>query len=160
METIFITGGAGFIGSNFLNYAVQKYPETRFVNIDKLTYAGNLENVAVSTLANYVFERADICDDIMLERLFQTYTPTGIINFAAESNVDKSIESADAFITTNIGGANNLLRLAVLYQIKRFHHISTDEVYGSLAIDAPAFTENHPLAPNNPYSVSKAAADL
>lgn len=160
METIFVTGGAGFIGSNFLNYAVLKYPDTRFVNIDRLTYAGNLENITVAAQPNYVFERADICDSIVLERLFQTYAPSGIINFAAESNVDKSIESADAFITTNIGGTNNLLRLAVQYGVKRFHHISTDEVYGSLDIDAPAFTESHPLAPNNPYSASKAGADL
>ncbi len=160
METIFITGGAGFIGSNFLNYAVPKYPDTRFVNIDTLTYAGNLENVAVSGLPNYVFERVDICDSILLERLFQTYTPAGVINFAAESNVDKSIESADSFITTNIGGTNNLLRLAVRYKTKRFHHISTDEVYGSLLIDEAAFTEEHTLAPNNPYSASKAGADL
>jgi dTDP-glucose 4,6-dehydratase len=160
METIFVTGGAGFIGSNFLNYAVTKYPDTRFVNIDKLTYAGNLDNLTIAALPNYVFERADICDGIVIERLFQTYTPTGIINFAAESNVDKSIESADAFITTNIGGTNNLLRLAVRYGVNRFHHISTDEVYGSLTMDAPAFTEEHTLAPNNPYSASKAGADL
>lgn len=160
MDTIFVTGGAGFIGSNFLNYAVQKYPDTRFVNIDTLTYAGNLENITVATLPNYVFERADICDSITLERLFQMYAPTGIINFAAESNVDKSIESADAFITTNIGGTHNLLRLAVQYKVARFHHISTDEVYGSLGMDEPAFTETTPLAPNNPYSASKAGADL
>ncbi len=160
METIIVTGGAGFIGSNFLNYAVVKYPEIRFINIDKLTYAGDLANVTVSTLPNYVFERADICDNTAIEKLFQTHTPTGIINFAAESNVDKSIESADAFITTNIGGTNNLLRLAVQYKVQRFHHISTDEVYGSLEMDEAAFTETHPLAPNNPYSASKAAADL
>ena len=160
MNCIFVTGGAGFIGSNFLNYAVPEYPETRFVNIDKLTYAGRLENITVTVAPNYVFERVDICDDIALEQLFKIYQPTGVINFAAESNVDKSIERADAFITTNIGGTNNLLRLAVQYGVKRFHHISTDEVYGSLALDDAAFTETTPLAPNNPYSASKAGADL
>lgn len=160
MQTILVTGGAGFIGSNYLNWSVLQYPSIQFINVDKLTYAGDLNNVSVSTLPNYVFERVDICDGIALENLFQKYQPTGIINFAAESNVDKSIESADAFIATNIGGTNNLLRLAVQYRVQRFHHISTDEVYGSLALGAPAFTETHPLAPSNPYSVSKAAADL
>jgi dTDP-glucose 4,6-dehydratase len=160
MQTIFVTGGAGFIGSNYLNEYVPQYGDTQFVNIDCLTYAGKVRNVTVGDASNYRFEQADIRDAEVLERLFITYKPTGIINFAAESNVDKSIESADTFIQTNVAGTNNLLRLAVKYDVDRYHQISTDEVYGSLGMDGAAFTELHTLAPNNPYSASKAAADM
>lgn len=160
MKTIFVTGGAGFIGSNYLNYAVPLYPNTTFVNIDSLTYAGDLANLAVTDLPNYVFVQLDITDEMGTERLFEQYRPQGVIHFAAESNVDKSIERPDLFIMTNVMGTNILLRLAVKYEVERFHQISTDEVYGSLTLTDPAFSESHPLSPNNPYSASKAAADL
>jgi dTDP-glucose 4,6-dehydratase len=160
MKTIFVTGGAGFIGSNYLNFAVPVYKDTTFVNIDALTYAGSLSNIKVEGAANYVFANFDITDELAMENLFSQYRPQGVIHFAAESNVDKSIERPDAFIKTNVMGTNILLRLAVKYQVERFHQISTDEVYGSLSITDPAFTETNPLLPNNPYSASKAAADL
>jgi dTDP-glucose 4,6-dehydratase len=160
MQTIFVTGGAGFIGSNYLNKFVPQYPDIKFVNIDSLTYAANLENVTVSNLPNYVFEQVDITNSLKLADLFIKYKPTGIINFAAESNVDKSIENPDGFILTNVMGTNNLLHLSVKYKVDRFHQISTDEVYGSLGKSDPAFTEETPLAPNNPYSASKASADM
>lgn len=160
METIFVTGGAGFIGSNYLNTFVPQKPETRFVNIDALTYAGSPANVTVSSEPNYVFAQIDIRNAEALRELFLEYTPSGVINFAAESNVDKSIENPDAFITSNVQGTNNLLRFAREYGVSRFHQISTDEVYGSLALGDAPFTETTPLAPNNPYSASKAAADL
>jgi dTDP-glucose 4,6-dehydratase len=160
MSIVFVTGGAGFIGSNYLNYAVPAYPDTTFVNIDVLTYAGSLGNLTVADMPNYIFAKLDITDEASMEGLFEQYQPQGIIHFAAESNVDKSIERPDAFITTNVMGTNILLRLAVKYGVKRYHQISTDEVYGSLALTDPAFTEAHPLVPNNPYSASKAAADL
>jgi len=160
MKTIFVTGGAGFIGSNYLNTFVPKYPDTHFINIDALTYAGKLSNVTVSNLPNYSFEHIDITDAQALEKVFEQYQPEGIIHFAAESHVDKSIENPDQFILTNVSGTNNLLRLAVRYKVKRFHQVSTDEVYGSLEEGESAFIEESPLSPNNPYSASKAAADL
>jgi dTDP-glucose 4,6-dehydratase len=160
MQIIFVTGGAGFIGSNYLNQCVPQYPDTQFVNIDCLTYAGKVSNVTVAGAPNYHFELVDIRDHKALEAVFLKYTPTGVINFAAESNVDKSIESADAFIQTNVAGTNNLLQLSLKYGVGRYHQISTDEVYGSLGMTDAAFTELHILAPNNPYSASKAAADM
>lgn len=160
METIFVTGGAGFIGSNYLNTFVPKYPDILFVNIDALTYAGSLGNVVVSELPNYRFEHVDITDADALEKLFETYKPQGIIHFAAESNVDKSITDPSQFIITNVLGTNHLLRFSLAHGVKRFHHVSTDEVYGSLTMDDAAFTEETTLAPNNPYSASKAASDL
>lgn len=160
MKTIIVTGGAGFIGSNYLNRYVVENPETRFINVDALTYAGNLENVTVSDSSNYAFEKVDISDYDELARVFATYEPVGVINFAAESNVDKSIESPEQFITTNVRGTNNLLRLSLEHKVERFLQISTDEVYGSLTADGAAFEETTLLAPNNPYSASKAAADL
>lgn len=160
MKTIFVTGGAGFIGSNYLNYAVPAYPDTTFVNIDSLTYAASRANLVVEAFPNYVFAQVDITDEKALEKVFSDYRPGGIIHFAAESNVDKSIERPDAFVMTNVMGTNLLLRLSLKYGVTRFHQISTDEVYGSLTLTEPAFTETHPLSPNNPYSASKAAADL
>ena len=160
MKTIFVTGGAGFIGSNYLNTFVPQYPDIQFVNIDALTYAGKLSNVTVSNSPNYSFEHIDITDFAALERAFISYQPQGIIHFAAESHVDKSIENPDQFILTNVTGTNNLLRLAVQHKVQRFHQVSTDEVYGSLEEGEAAFSETSPLAPNNPYSASKAAADL
>ncbi len=160
MKTILVTGGAGFIGSNYLNEFVPEHPETTFINVDALTYAGNLANVHVSEAANYLFEKVDITDAAALEQLFVRYAPAGIIHFAAESHVDKSIENPDQFIKTNVVGTNNLLRLAVKYKVERFHQVSTDEVYGSLTEAGEPFTEASLLTPNNPYSASKAAADL
>ncbi len=160
MKTILVTGGAGFIGSNYLNFAVPVYPDITFVNVDILTYAASRANLTVESMSNYVFAQVDITDELALDKLFKEYKPEGIIHFAAESNVDKSIERPDAFISTNVMGTNILLRLALQHKVLRFHQISTDEVYGSLEINESAFTEVHPLAPNNPYSASKAAADL
>jgi len=160
MKTIMVTGGAGFIGSNYLNQFVPLYADTKFINVDALTYAGKLENVTISSLPNYQFEKIDITQNDKLENLFNTYQPEGIIHFAAESHVDKSIEDPDKFIQTNVAGTNNLLRLAVKHKVQRFHQVSTDEVYGSLGEGENAFTELSHLAPNNPYSASKAAADL
>ena len=160
MKSILITGGAGFIGSNYLNTFVPHYKDIHFVNVDALTYAGKLSNITISDLPNYSFEQVDIRAFTELEKVFATYTPEGVIHFAAESHVDKSIANPDEFIQTNVSGTNNLLRLAVQHKVERFHQISTDEVYGSLQLGDEAFTETHPLAPNNPYSASKAAADL
>ncbi len=160
MKSILITGGAGFIGSNYLNTFVPHYKDIHFVNVDALTYAGKLSNITISDLPNYSFEQVDIRAFTELEKVFATYAPEGVIHFAAESHVDKSIANPDEFIQTNVSGTNNLLRLAVQHKVERFHQISTDEVYGSLQLGDEAFTETHPLAPNNPYSASKAAADL
>ncbi len=159
-DVVFVTGGAGFIGSNYLNTYVPRCPERLFVNIDCLTYAGNVENVTVDKEKNYILETVDIRDVEKLTSLFETYAPTGVIHFAAESHVDVSIENPDVFIGTNIVGTHNLLKLAREYRVKRFHQISTDEVYGALSAEDSAFTEDAPLTPRNPYSASKAAADL
>jgi dTDP-glucose 4,6-dehydratase len=159
-KILFITGGAGFIGSNYLNKFVQRYPTYYFVNIDCLTYAGNKKNILVSAFPNYIFEKTDIRDHDKLEKLFLKYRPTGIIHFAAESHVDKSLIDPNIFIETNIIGTNNLLMLAKKYAVRRFHHISTDEVYGALKNKKGFFTEKTPLAPRNPYSASKAGAEL
>jgi dTDP-glucose 4,6-dehydratase len=160
LKTIFITGGAGFIGSNYLNKYVPRYPTYRFVNIDALTYAAKKTNIHITSLSNYVFEKADIRDAEKLERLFVKYKPTGIIHFAAESHVDLSIKDPNIFIETNIIGTNNLLSLAKKYGVGRFHHISTDEVYGALKDKKGIFTEKSTIAPRNPYSASKAGADV
>lgn len=160
MKTIFVTGGAGFIGSNYLNKFVLAYPDIHFVNIDALTYAGKLSNIKVTDSSNYSFEEIDITNIQTTEEIFKKYKPEGVIHFAAESHVDKSIENPDVFIHTNVLGTNNLLHLSVKYNVKRFHQISTDEVYGSLEIEDAPFMEIDILAPNNPYSVSKASADL
>jgi dTDP-glucose 4,6-dehydratase len=159
-RTLFVTGGAGFIGSNYLNKYVPRYPKYRFVNIDALTYAAKKTNINVASLANYVFEKADIRDAEKLEKLFVQYCPTGIIHFAAESHVDMSIKDPNIFIETNIIGTNNLLSLAKKYGVGRFHHISTDEVYGALKDKKGIFTEKSTIAPRNPYSASKAGADV
>lgn len=156
----FVTGGAGFIGSNYLNYAVKRHPNELFVNIDSLTYAADLRNVRVSDRKNYVFEKADITDVGAMTALFDAYEPTGVIHFAAESHVDFSIVDPSTCIKTNVDGTNTLLKLARDRGVERFHFISTDEVYGSLTLtDAPR-TEDSPYNPGNPYSASKAAAEL
>ncbi|WP_019037393.1 dTDP-glucose 4,6-dehydratase [Psychroflexus tropicus] len=171
MKTVLVTGGAGFIGSNFLNLYVPK-KEYHFVNLDKLTYAGNLDNVEVSDHENYTFIEGDICDTRLLSELFSQYKFEYVFHFAAESHVDNSITNPDAFIKTNITGTFNLLHQAYSlwmkspFQLKkefenaRFLHVSTDEVYGTLEDDDSLFTEETPYAPNSPYSASKASSDM
>ena len=157
---ILVTGGAGFIGSNFVQYMIRKYPAYRIVNVDKLTYAGNLENLEpVREARNYGFEKLDICDRKGLEQICRKEKITAIVNFAAESHVDRSIMRAAEFVETNVGGTDVLLGLARDFNIARFVQVSTDEVYGSLG-SSGAFTEETPLHPNSPYAASKASADL
>ncbi len=171
-KTILITGGAGFIGSNFVPYFCQKYPDYHVVNLDKLTYAGNLDNLRECTdMDNYTFVQGDICDVALLEKLFEQYDIRGVIHFAAESHVDNSITGPRPFIETNILGTFNLLETARKHWLSapnqykegfencRFHHISTDEVYGTLG-DEGLFEETTPYAPNSPYSASKASSDF
>ena len=156
---ILVTGGAGFIGSNFVRYILEVHPDYEVVNLDLLTYAGNLENLAdLEGRENYRFVRGDIADAGLLEGLFAEGVD-GVVNFAAESHVDRSIEDPGHFLATNILGTQALLEAARRYRVNRFLQISTDEVYGSLAGEG-AFTEESPLAPNSPYSASKASADL
>lgn len=155
---ILVTGGAGFIGSNFLNLFVPQHPEIVFINADALTYAANLKNIKISKNPNYFFYHADICDEKIMDGIFRKHRLDAVINFAAESHVDNSIKLSNEFIRTNIIGAKTLLDLSVKYRIKRFHQISTDEVYGDAK--SGKFTEESPLRPNNPYSATKAAADL
>ncbi|MCX7983466.1 MAG: dTDP-glucose 4,6-dehydratase [Bacteroidetes bacterium] len=157
---ILVTGGAGFIGSNFIRYMLSKYPTYKIVNVDKLTYAGNLENLKdVCDNVHYHFEKIDICDREKIERCIDHYGVDVIINFAAESHVDRSILGASEFVQTNIVGTSVLLDVAKGKNIQRFVQISTDEVYGSLG-PTGYFTEETPLHPNSPYSASKAAADM
>ena len=159
-KKILVTGGAGFIGSNYLNKYVAKYPDYFFINVDALTYAGNLDNIEVKKRNNYVFRKADIRNLALLEKIFVYFKPTDVIHFAAESHVDLSIENPSLFVETNVNGTNNLLLLSKKHSIDRFHQISTDEVYGSLGHKDKPFTRNSPLKPNSPYSASKASADL
>jgi len=158
---ILVTGGCGFIGSNFLNYMVKKYPTYNFTNFDKLTYAGNRDNVSeCEYYDNYHFIKGDICDYEKLKQTIKSLDIDVIVNFAAESHVDNSIENSDEFINTNINGTHTLLKLMHEFTIHKFVQISTDEVYGTLTEDDLAFTERTPLAPNSPYAASKTAADL
>jgi dTDP-glucose 4,6-dehydratase len=157
---ILITGGAGFIGSNFIHYVLKKRPHDKIVNVDMLTYAGNLENLEdVRSHPNYVFEKADICDRDAIERILEKHNAEAIVNFAAESHVDRSILGAADFVRTNVSGTQVLLEIANQRKMKRFLQVSTDEVYGSLG-DTGLFTEETPLHPNSPYSASKAGADM
>lgn len=159
MYRILVTGGAGFIGSNFILYILKTYAGWHIINLDALTYAGNLENLkAVEQNSNYQFIKGSITDYSLVESLAQQRLD-GIINFAAESHVDRSIEDPSIFTETNIKGTQILLEVAKKYKVGRFLQISTDEVYGSLG-DTGYFTETTPLAPNSPYAASKAAADL
>ena len=160
---IIVTGGAGFIGSNFVIHMVKKYPEHEIVNLDLLTYAGNLENLAeVEKAPNYKFIRGDIADRKFVFDLFEQEKPDIIVNFAAESHVDRSITDPESFVRTNVMGTTTLLDACKEYGIKRFHQVSTDEVYGDLPLDRPDlfFTEETPLHTSSPYSSSKASADL
>ena len=160
---IIVTGGAGFIGSNFVIHMVKKYPEHEIVNLDLLTYAGNLENLkSVEDAPNYRFVKGDIADRKFVFDLFEKEKPDVIVNFAAESHVDRSIKDPESFVRTNVLGTTTLLDACKEYGIKRFHQVSTDEVYGDLPLDRPDlfFTEETPLHTSSPYSSSKASADL
>ena len=156
---ILVTGGAGFIGSNLLYYLMETYPDYQLINLDRLTYAGNLENLkGLEGKPNYRFVKGDITDRQFLEPLFQEGLD-GVMHLAAESHVDRSIEQPDIFVMTNVLGTQVLLDLARKYKVPRFLHVSTDEVYGSLG-PTGYFTEETPLAPNSPYSASKTGSDL
>ena len=163
-KTIIITGGAGFIGSHLVRILLKKYPNYKIVNIDKLTYAGNLENLRdVENNKNYVFAKADICDFEKINNLFNTHKPDGVINLAPESHVDRSIINPNEFVFTNVLGTVNLLNAAKNlwkddFSNKKFHHVSTDEVYGSLG-DVGLFSETTSYDPRSPYSASKASSD-
>lgn len=161
--TIIVTGGAGFIGSNFIFYIMKKHPDYRIICLDKLTYAGNLSTISSMLCKdNFRFYKADICDKNAIQKLFEEEKPDMVVNFAAESNVDRSINTPDIFLKTNILGAGVLMDACVKYEIKRYHQISTDEVYGDLPLDRPdlLFTESSPVRVSSPYSSSKASADL
>lgn len=157
---ILVTGGAGFIGSNFVRFLLEKEPESQVVNLDLLTYAGNLENLTdVEDLPNYHFVEGNITNKELVNHLMEVHKITHIVNFAAESHVDRSILNPNVFIDTNVKGTLNLLSIALEKDIEKFVQVSTDEVYGDLDAE-DYFTEETPLAPNSPYSSSKAGADL
>jgi dTDP-glucose 4,6-dehydratase len=163
MKTILVTGGAGFIGTNFIYYMQETNPDIKIVCIDKLTYAGNLSNLDhAMKQENFHFYHGDICNPMFLEKVFQKHYFDSIVNFAAESHVDRSIESPDAFMQSNYLGVFHLLEAVKKFKSGRFHQVSTDEVYGDLPLDRPdlKFDEQSPLKPSSPYSASKAAADL
>lgn len=172
MKSLLVTGGCGFIGSNFVNYFVDKYPHTKLINLDLLTYAGTKENTKESEgKSNYVFIQGDIRNPIILKDIFENYEVDGVIHFAAESHVDNSISNPEIFLQTNILGTFQLLQASYTHwmdkpfhpkkgkESARFLHVSTDEVYGSLG-DKGLFTENTAYAPNSPYSASKAGSDF
>lgn len=158
--TILVTGGAGFIGSNFINYFTGKYPDTNIVNLDLLTYAGNPENLkSCENKENYVFVKGAIYDSALVDSLFKKYNFSHVINFAAETHVDRSVLGSEPFYRTNVIGTTTLLDKAKEYGVEKFLQVSTDEVYGSLGATGK-FSETTPLSPNSPYSSSKAGADL
>lgn len=163
MTTYLVTGGAGFIGSNFIFHMRRKHPSDRVVCLDSLTYAGNIETLrSLDNDDGFVFVRADIGDREAVSRVFEEYCPDVVVNFAAESHVDRSIANPGIFLKTNVLGTSALMDVCVNYGVGRFHQVSTDEVYGDLPEDRPdlLFTENTPLRPSSPYSASKASADL
>ncbi len=172
MKSILVTGCAGFIGSNFVPYFLKKYPNYHIINLDLLTYAGNLDNLEeIENHERYTFVKGDICDREFVEDIFEAHDIRGVIHFAAESHVDNSIENPGIFIETNVNGTFTLIDIAYKkwmqspfiyktgYEVCRFHHISTDEVYGTLGEEG-LFTEETPYAPNSPYSASKAGSDM
>jgi dTDP-glucose 4,6-dehydratase len=160
MKNILVTGGAGFIGSNFVRYMLNKYQDYKIVNLDLLTYAGNIKSLDdIKDNPNYLFVKGDIADNKLVDKIVSENKIDVIINFAAESHVDRSITNPDIFVKTNVLGTQNLLEVAKKYKIEKFFQISTDEVYGSLG-KTGFFTEKTPLSPNSPYSASKASADL
>lgn len=170
MKALLITGGVGFIGSNFIEYFLSKYSNCKIINLDKLTYAGNLSNLK-GIKNNYEFIKGDICNRELVEYIFKEFDIQGVIHFAAESHVDNSITNPDIFVKTNVNGTytvidtaykywmNSPFKYKVEYENCRFHHISTDEVYGSLGKNG-LFTEDTPYAPNSPYSATKASSDM
>lgn len=166
-HSLLITGGAGFIGSNFVHYWAQKYPQDKLVVLDALTYAGSLDNLtAQQQNPNFTFVKGDICDQPLMEKLLTDHNIDRVVHFAAESHVDRSISGPDAFIETNILGTYSLLKASLkvwtannMMDRALFHHVSTDEVFGSLSPNDPAFSETTAYAPNSPYSASKAASD-
>jgi len=160
VKNLLVTGGAGFIGSNFVRYMLNKYQDYKIVNLDLLTYAGNIKSLDdVKDNPNYLFVKGDIADNKLVDKIVSENKIDVIINFAAESHVDRSITNPDIFVKTNVLGTQNLLEIAKKYKIEKFFQISTDEVYGSLG-KTGFFTETTPLSPNSPYSASKAGADL
>ncbi|MBD3232651.1 MAG: dTDP-glucose 4,6-dehydratase, partial [candidate division Zixibacteria bacterium] len=157
---LLVTGGAGFIGANFIRYMIEKYPEYDIVNFDKLTYAGNLDNLSdIEDRENYRFIQGDIADVRAVREVIRDSRIDAIINFAAESHVDRSLDDASVFIVTNVVGTQVLLQTAMKFGVSSFIQISTDEVYGALGADG-YFDETTPLSPNSPYSASKASADM
>jgi dTDP-glucose 4,6-dehydratase len=168
-KNLLVTGGAGFIGSNFVRYMLEHYPELTIVNLDLLTYAGSINNLAAINQANrHRLIQGNICNRELVDFILREYNIDTVVHFAAESHVDRSIASPDVFVQTNVVGTFTLLEASRQYWLNekklapheyRFHHISTDEVFGTLSNDAPAFTELTPYAPNSPYSASKAASD-
>ncbi|MEQ8156408.1 MAG: GDP-mannose 4,6-dehydratase, partial [Clostridiaceae bacterium] len=168
MKTYLVTGGAGFIGSNFVLYMLNRYDDVRIINLDKLTYAGNMENLkSLEGNGNHVFVQGDICDKALVSSLFEKYDIDYVVNFAAESHVDRSIREPEIFVQTNVMGTVNLLNCAKnAWETEsgwkegvRYHQVSTDEVYGSLG-ETGYFMETTPLDPHSPYSASKAGADF
>ncbi len=163
-KKILVTGGAGFIGSHLVRHFVKKYPNYQIVNLDKLTYAGDLKNLAgIENYKNYTFEKGDIVDKNLVRKLFDKYNFDAVIHLAAESHVDRSIENPAEFVQTNVIGTVNLLQVANEFwkdtKDKLFYHVSTDEVYGSLSMQDKPFTEDSPYQPHSPYSSSKASSD-
>ncbi|KAB8029838.1 dTDP-glucose 4,6-dehydratase [Fluviispira multicolorata] len=168
-RSMLVTGAAGFIGCNFVKYILNNYNDIRIVSLDKLTYAGTINNLEIlQNESNHKFIQGDICDKTLLEKILREFNIDTVVHFAAESHVDRSIENPAEFIQTNIFGTFNLLETARQYWLNekkwdkencRFHHISTDEVYGTLKEDEPSFLETTPYAPNSPYSASKAGSD-
>jgi dTDP-glucose 4,6-dehydratase len=163
MKTILITGGAGFIGGNFVHYVLKKYYDYKIICVDALTYAGNMETLEpVMNNSNFKFIKADIADREVVFKIFEEENPNVIVNFAAESHVDRSIENPGLFLQTNVIGTGVLLDASIKYGVERYHQVSTDEVYGDLPLDRTDlfFTEETPIHTSSPYSASKASADL
>ena len=155
---LLITGGAGFIGSNFIRYWLKKYPEDIIINLDKLTYAGNLDNLKeIENKSNYSFVQGDICDEKLLDKLIPSVDT--VVHLAAESHVDRSILNSFDFVKTNVEGTRSLLDACLRHKVSRFHHVSTDEVFGSLSLEDNPFSETSPYDPRSPYSASKAGSD-